>query len=403
MSTPVFSQSLENFKNQRELDLKKFEHRQQKKQDALADEYDRKSIAKEIEFRDFVRKVENIWGEFESSNRRKWVSYSEKGDVIGTTDFSENGDQGGTIVVKTMVTIPPNERLGEGISPEVEKEMLEQALEKTVQKLKKIVSDKDVASGKYIFSDQIQEETGYQTVPIDSFLKHINQRVKRKTKTVKKIRKRKDGTRQREYHMKVKLIDGHIFKRSKVYLNGIREHAKKNNIPVSLVLAIIQTESYFNRYACSLPKGNRCLAYGLMQLVPKYAAREAYRTLYKKDRIPSGRYLFDSRNNITLGSVYIGKMVHRDLRSVNILEKRYLLATSSYNTGHGNTAKGLMKITNRRSKYPRPILKVIVRQANRLSYNELYHRLKAYLPYNETRHYIVRVTARRKAFKSLDQ
>ena len=189
-------------------------------------------------------------------------------------------------------------------------------------------------------------------------------------------------------------------KRSKIFLSSVQRHASKRKIPVSSVLAVMHTESAFNPHACSRRKKTpikQCLAYGLMQLVPKSGAREAYRYLYKEDQFhkfstkKQAAYLFKPENNITLGVAYLGKMVNLDLAGVDSLEKRVLLAASSYNTGHGNTAKGMMKITNKKSKYPRPTLKVIAREANKLNYEELLQRLKTYLPYEETRHYVEKI------------
>ena len=113
-----------------------------------------------------------------------------------------------------------------------------------------------------------------------------------------------------------------------------------------------------------------------MQLVPKSGAREAYRYLYKEDVFHTfpveqqAAYLFKPENNMTLGAAYLGKMVNLDIAGVDSLEKRGILAAHSYNTGPGNSAKALKKITTIKRKYPRPIFGVIAREAIKLNVEE---------------------------------
>ena len=94
---------------------------------------------------------------------------------------------------------------------------------------------------------------------------------------------------------------------------------------------------------------------------------------------------------MTLGAAYLGKMVNLDFARVDSFEKRVILAAHSYNTGPGNSAKGLMKITKIKRKYPRPIFEVIAREANKLNIEELVQRLKTYSPHEEARHYVEKV------------
>ena len=73
----------------------------------------------------------------------------------------------------------------------------------------------------------------------------------------------------------------------------------------------MHTESSFNPKARSpIP------AFGLMQLVPKSGARDAYNYIYKQDRLLSDTYLYVPANNIELGCAYIAKIRHDYFKNI---------------------------------------------------------------------------------------
>ena len=56
-------------------------------------------------------------------------------------------------------------------------------------------------------------------------------------------------------------------------------------------------------------------AYGLMQIVPKTAGIDAYQYLYNKKRLLSSSYLYNSENNIEIGSAYLHILYYKYLKS----------------------------------------------------------------------------------------
>jgi len=151
-------------------------------------------------------------------------------------------------------------------------------------------------------------------------------------------------------------------------------------LPPSLVFAVIQTESNFNPKARShIP------AYGLMQLVPKSGARDAYRYLYKKDKFLRGRYLYNPKNNIELGCAYLGKLKNVYFKGIKDEKSAYYCVISAYNTGPGNVAKAMTGTTK---------LKPTVKKVNSMSSKKVYATLKRNLPYKETRDYLEKVINR---------
>lgn len=99
--------------------------------------------------------------------------------------------------------------------------------------------------------------------------------------------------------------------------DSIYDACKMYDLPVELVLAVIETESAFNDTATS-HKG----ALGLMQVLPRTG-----RAIAKEINVELGEKigLFDRRTNILLGSYYLKKMLSR--------YKRLDHALLAYNAG----------------------------------------------------------------------
>ncbi len=107
----------------------------------------------------------------------------------------------------------------------------------------------------------------------------------------------------------------------KKYLDKAKYYASKEGIELSLVLAVIKTESNFNKNAVS-KKG----AIGLMQLMPQTAEFMALR-LGRQGEID----LFDVDTNVSLGVAYLKYLSGR----FSSLE----LVLWAYNAGEGRVKK----------------------------------------------------------------
>ena len=348
---------------------------------ALADEDPFSKFAKDVEKRDqamlkAVQQIEERWDRFYENTIEDYYVYSKDGRVRRRANFSDESPEKGFLEVAVV----------------------DAKSEKEAQKvLSKAISEalREKTGKQELLKDQVQlNEEPLTKKNVRRRAKELKKQIQKKTVLTKKGKKT-------VYSIKLKFVPDHVRKRAKIYYPSIKRHARKSKIPVKLVLAIMHTESAFNPHACSgskkVKKRGQCLAYGLMQLVPKYGAREAYRYLYKKDNFhelpveTQKAYLFEPEKNMTLGAAYLGKMVNKDFAAVDSMENRVILAAHSYNTGPGNSAKGLMKITKIKKRYPRPIFDVIAREANKLNVEELVQRLKTYSPHEEARHYVEKV------------
>jgi membrane-bound lytic murein transglycosylase C len=126
-----------------------------------------------------------------------------------------------------------------------------------------------------------------------------------------------------------------------------------------------------------------------MQLVPTSGGREAYRRAKGEDVAPTRDYLFDPQNNVELGTAYLNVLMFKQLEEVNDQISREYCVIAAYNTGPGNVLKTFSK--NHATA---------VRQINGLQPSALYEKLRANLPYQETRNYLEKVTTYRKSYVS---
>ena len=193
-----------------------------------------------------------------------------------------------------------------------------------------------------------------------------------------------EGTKKTAHYVKIPMVSNLAVKQADKYRTLIHQFAEQYRISPSLVFAVIRTESNFNPYAVSSAP-----AYGLMQLVPTSGGREAYRKAKGKDISPSREYLFDPANNVELGSAYLHVLMFNQLERVAHNVSREYCVIAAYNTGPSNVFRTFSR--NRTEA---------VNQINSLQPSGVYDQLRQKLPYEETRHYLEKVTGYRKAFIS---
>ena len=127
-------------------------------------------------------------------------------------------------------------------------------------------------------------------------------------------------------------------------------------------------------------------------VVPRSAGLDASALVYGKQKMLSSSFLFDSENNIQMGTSYVYILFYRYLKKIKNYESRLYCTIAAYNTGAGNIARTFIGNTNinRASK-----------TINKMSPGEVYRKLIRNLPHEETRRYLKNVSTRMKAFDSL--
>jgi membrane-bound lytic murein transglycosylase C len=175
-----------------------------------------------------------------------------------------------------------------------------------------------------------------------------------------------------------------MVKRSKLYYDEVNKQAKKRKLPVSLVFAIMHSESSFNPRARSYVP-----AYGLMQIVPRTAGIDTYQFLYKKKKLVSSSYLYDTKNNITMGTAYLHILYYRYLRNIKDHTSRLYCTIAAYNTGSGNIARAFIGKNNMSEAAP------II---NSMTSKEVYNKLLKDLRHNEAKNYLKKVSKRMSSY-----
>jgi len=189
------------------------------------------------------------------------------------------------------------------------------------------------------------------------------------------------------YKANVKMPTDSTIRKAKLFKEDVLKNANIQQVPASLIYAIIHSESSFNPMARShIP------AFGLMQIVPKSAGIDSYQYLYNEKKVLSSNYLYNSRQNITIGSAYLHILYYRYLKKIEDPQSRLYCSIAAYNTGAGNVARTFIGNAN---------INLASLMINKMSSEEVYKKLISSLPYNETRIYLKKVNDRVSAYNTL--
>ena len=353
-------QEAQNFQNYLESETKAYEQYMKEEKEGI------EKLRKE---------VEAYWGtgEFISSTKKDWVEYSQDKKSRSDVDFEQ-----GTAKVEVLLT--PEEAK----NTELTNKKLEDAV-KILVTTEGSTKDYETKSEKPVplettpvLEGQLKTTDG-TTVDAgnaDTYAKEIIKEETIKTEIVKG----EDGKERTKITISIALAPDHIKVRASKYENEIATYASKYQLPVELVYAVIHTESYYNPKAKS-----NAPAYGLMQLVPTSGARDAYQYVYNEDKVLPANYLYQADKNIELGSAYLQLLMNRYFKKVKDPNSKMLCAIAAYNTGAGNVARSFTGKTNPSRAIPK---------INEMTYEELYGFLRQYLPHDETKEYIKKVSQR---------
>lgn len=320
-----------------------------------------KLVKRQIE--SLVAELAKTWGDKKVASPKEYVKYTDDYQSRALVNFNT-----GKIRVETLIQ-------------QQSKTALKAAIVSTLLTPENpakvdILSDKNVITGQQPFL--------YELV-IDQDQKPINTewRAKRYADYLLKTAYQSDRYNQKNRHFVVfNMVQNHTRSQQSHYAAQVKRQSQRFDIEAALIYAIIETESAFNPYAMShIP------AYGLMQIVPSSAGRDAYRFLYKKDGTPSKNYLFQANNNIEMGTVYFHLLFTRYLAKIRHPKSKEYCSIAAYNTGSGNVLKAF---DNDRQQ---AVVKI-----NALKPDQVYRHLRKNLKYQEARHYLEKVTQKKQAY-----
>jgi membrane-bound lytic murein transglycosylase C len=324
-------------------------------------------------YRKYVEEVEKKWNEFIGSTRQEWVDYSEDKSVRTIVNFEEKEapeekpeEKKGQITVEAIVPVD---------TPDAE----DKAKELIAKQIEKIFSPANEAK-KNVLEGQVKTKKG-ETVTPQNVKEFVKEEVLPEVKAEPKPLKSKDGVDRVKVAVVIPMVPEHLRIRAKNYLRSVREYCSKYEEDLPLVMAVVQTESYFNPLAKShIP------AFGLMQLVPRYGGRDAYNYVFKKDETPTPQFLYVAENNLLLGIAYLRLLRDRYFYGIKDPKKQEYLIVASYNGGMGRVIKRVL----RRYKVPQ------------MSPDEVYEALRETMP-AETSDYLAKVTSRKKNYLAWKQ
>jgi membrane-bound lytic murein transglycosylase C len=317
--------------------------------------------------------VGKTWGkkEVKLPERKKYVKYTQNYKSRAIVDFDS-----GEILVETLDDQDPQRSLKNAVITTILTPQDPRAVDLFSDKEIVLTSDKDP----YLFGLVLDQQRKPVRTPAEAelFAAYLLEE-KSATRVVNQ-----DGTKKTAHYVKIPMVSNLVVKQADKYRRLVHQFAEQYRISPSLVFAVIRTESNFNPYAVSSAP-----AYGLMQLVPTSGGREAYRKAKGKDIAPSRDYLFDPTNNVELGTAYLNVLMFNQLEAVDHNVSREYCVIAAYNTGPSNVFRTFSRDRT-----------TAVNQINSLQPAGVYAQLRQHLPYEETRHYLEKVTGYRKAFVS---
>ena len=364
----ISADEFSDFKKQQEAGYKQYKK-------TINEEFKAYKKAYQSSYKEFSKELGKKWpsknGKAQLSTKSKFIQYGKDLNSKKTIDYKKKNITLEVIAsnqqeARKKLEKMFNEIIKEDVKTAVKKDILEKKIAKKLKKVRK-----PVTSNRKLIADII---TAQEKARMKNKLKKQNLiLVKHKGKFI--------------YKANVKMPPNSMIRKAKTFKKDVLKNANKQQIPAELIFAIMHSESSFNPMARShIP------AFGLMQIVPRSAGIDSYQYLYKKKRLLSSSYLYNSSKNITIGSGYLHVLYYRYLKKIKNPQSRLYCAIAAYNTGAGNVAKTFIGNTN---------INRASTTINKLTPQQVYNKLISNLPYTETRKYLKKVNDRVSAYNKL--
>jgi membrane-bound lytic murein transglycosylase C len=181
--------------------------------------------------------------------------------------------------------------------------------------------------------------------------------------------------------------DNDAFLHAKIqrYRNLIENSARRYELDLDLVYAIIYSESDFSPTLVS----NKS-AMGLMQLLPSTASDEVHRFLYGRPGLVGYDELRAPEINIRYGTAYLHILLSRYFGEVQNPDSREYCVIAAYNMGPNRFLRLFGKTPEEATE-----------NINAMGADELYTELTQRLPLRETRYYVAKVRRMKGTFAEL--
>jgi membrane-bound lytic murein transglycosylase C len=381
----LFAENFKEYKNNR---LKEFYYYQINLQKAY-NEY-KEELNKEFE--KYKKELSKYWKIPELSTKKKLVEYSKDKKVRKKIDY-ERGIVKIDVIAKSKKEAKQKIKLALiKLSSQTAKEAFDEnpVLSKITKKIRQKYKNKVAISSPS--NELVIGDIFFKKKPtLKEANKFANKAIKKKL-----VIKNSKLPKSKIYSISIRFPSNFVLIKAKTYKSDVFKRANEFSLTPSLIYAIIHTESYYNPLARSyIP------AFGLMQIVPQTAGKDAYKMLYKEEKILSPDYLYNAHNNILIGSAYLHKIYYHYFKRIKNPLSRLYCTIAAYNTGVGNVAcafnskerdfKGRVVCKRKRGDYS---IKKALPIINSMSSKEVYEYLINNLRYDEARSYLKKVSLR---------
>jgi len=310
--------------------------------------------------------IEKLWNEFRESTPKEWVSYNE--DFSGRSEVSfETGE------IKVDAVVESNSGEDE-----------EKAQEILKNQIVSILQEKD-ATEEPILADQVKNPLNSGKAISETNINELAEQIAKQA--VKKEITGSDNQTRLKYTISLELMPDHIRLRAQKYKPLIENFCQKYQIDPRLALAIAHTESYFNPKAYNR-HGN---AYGMMQIVPKYAGINMNNVIFHKNQKPSSEELFNPETNLHMGIAYLRWLADNKWQKITNPTNQTYCLICSYNGGPGTIYKAM---TGKMNKIGQEKWDKMINDLSTMDSQKLYKKLRKDVPYEETRNYIEKVVGK---------
>lgn len=321
-------------------------------------------------FEQYKRELEQDWQTVELSNQELWVEYNRRSTRKTVVDYLQNEIR---LSYKASKDINANSLL----EPTGFKKDLTTLLKRTeyqaitndpINRLSNNLSTAQLEQSFQVNQQRVLSElTAFYGDPDNATMSLAN------VATIST----KETTKGQVITVTLPLPNQLPIKRAEKYYASALAAADKWDVDPALVMAITHAESHFNPLARShIP------AFGLMQIVPASAGKDATKLMTGKSRLLTSTELYDAKFNLETGSAYLSLLQTRYLKGISDPISRQYCAIAAYNTGTGNVAKAFIGHASMQRAFG-----VI----NQLSSVRVYEILINDLPYEETRRYLEKV------------
>ncbi|MDX1693270.1 MAG: transglycosylase SLT domain-containing protein [Ketobacteraceae bacterium] len=328
------------------------------------------------------------WPSGEISSQTRWVSYSDDWGAKRVVDFEnnrveisiENRTQGKRIDFASL-SLTVREQLeqiiGTRISDAVNRDPVNQAV---IEKLASLGAEQDTPNSELVMPELFRSANPTRQQISNramQLMKGASIRYQALSASLAAVPVKTNN----KITYVIPLPDNRIRQKVKEYTPVVREHSERFALADDVVMAIIHTESHFNPLARShIP------AFGLMQIVPSTAGRDATRKLFKRPKLLSARYLYNPKHNIEVGAAYLNLLYYDYLAGIENPQSRLYYSIASYNAGASAVAKAFINQASLQKALP-----VI----NQMTPEQVLQTIINKAPSRETRQYLEKVLKRR--------